>query len=196
MSIILNGNPVRKSSHNFAEKFMYSAFVVAPLVLLGGAVLMFIIYLFVKDGGFFRIFADIFHTRVGYFFEDGSTFASVFRDNPLEYCFRMGGMAIILFVGSFFGDLCCDHCGHFFTQKRISDYDLVKSTERNVSQTVTNYDTAYTFAPSGRTYVTNIFSRGTQHGTETTDHYIYNARCSCCGCVMRKQSSRTYTNWQ
>lgn len=196
MSIILNGNPVRKSKHNVPEKVILSAFCIVPFALLIGAIIMFIIYLFTKDGGFFRIFADIFHTRVGYFFDDGATFASVFRDNPMEYSFRMGAMAFVLFLGTVLDKLPCEYCGHFFTQKRISEYDLVKSTERDVSQSVTNCDTAYTFAPSGRTYVTNVFTRNTQHGTETTDHYLFNTRCSCCGCVMRKQTSKTYTNWQ
>lgn len=198
--IVLQGAPKRKLKYNLPEKVIFVMFVVFPILLLIGAVVMLVIHLFRLNENIFtalfELLGDIFNTRVGWFFDDGASFASVYENNPLEYAFRLGGAAIVLFMGTFISKGQCPYCGHFFTMKRISDDKYEATTKRQVNNTYYEYSDAVTVGAKGDTYYTGISTKRRQSGTESTDHYTYNAKCSCCGCVAKKSTSKSHTSWE
>ena len=199
MEIVLQGTPKRKAKFNIAEKVIFVMFALLPILLLLGAVIMFIIHAFRLNENiivaFFEVIGDIFKTRVGWFFADNATFASVYENNALEYTFRMALSAIVLFLGYFIIERQCPYCGHFFTQTRISGNKYEGSTEREVSNTYYDYSDAVTIGSKGSTYYTGIRTQHRQYGTEETEHYTYNVRCSYCGCVAKKSTSKSHTRW-
>lgn len=104
MKIILQGTPKRKVKFDLAEKVMFLMFVILPTILLAGAAIMLVIHIFRLNYNvfvaLFELVSDIFNTRTGWFFANGATFASVYKDNALEYTFRMALSAWILFMGA------------------------------------------------------------------------------------------------
>ena len=138
----------------------------------------------------FELVSDIFNTRTGWFFANGATFASVYKDNALEYTFRMALSAWILFMGGSIVNLQCPYCSHFFTLKRMTENEYERSTERRVSNTYDNYDDAMSMDLRGNVYYTQIHTKNRQYGTEVTDHYTYKVKCSCCGCVAKTSTKR------
>ena len=199
MEIVLQGTPKRKAKFNIAEKVIFVMFILLPILLSAGAVIMFIIHLFRLNDNIIvalvEVISDILNTRVGWFFADDATFASVYENNVLEYTFRMALSAVVLFLGYFIIERQCPYCGHFFTLRRISANRYEGTTEREVSNTYYDYSDAITIGSKGSTYYTGIRTEHRQHGTEETDHYTYNVRCSCCGCVAKKSTSKSHTRW-
>src|SRR5699024_5482286 len=125
MKIILQGTPKRKVKFDLAEKVMFLMFVILPTILLAGAAIMLVIHIFRLNYNvfvaLFELVSDIFNTRIGWFFANGATFASVYKDNALEYTFRMALSAWILFMGGSIVNLQCPYCSHFFTLKRMTE---------------------------------------------------------------------------
>lgn len=199
MKIILQGIPKRKVKFDLAEKVMFLMFVILPTILLAGAAIMLVIHIFRLNYNvfvaLFELVSDIFNTRTGWFFANGATFASVYKDNALEYTFRMALSAWILFMGGSIVNLQCPYCSHFFTLKRMTENEYERSTERRVSNTYDNYDDAMSMDLRGNVYYTQIHTKNRQYGTEVTDHYTYKVKCSCCGCVAKTSTKKTYVNW-
>lgn len=199
MKIILQGIPKRKVKFDLAEKVMVLMFVILPTILLAGAAIMLVIHIFRLNYNvfvaLFELVSDIFNTRTGWFFANGATFASVYKDNALEYTFRMALSAWILFMGGSIVNLQCPYCSHFFTLKRMTENEYERSTERRVSNTYDNYDDAMSMDLRGNVYYTQIHTKNRQYGTEVTDHYTYKVKCSCCGCVAKTSTKKTHVNW-
>ena len=199
MKIILQGTPKRKVKFNVAETVMFLMFVVLPIILLIGAVIMFVIHLFRLNYNIFvaifELISDAFGVRTGWFFADGATFASVYKDNALEYTFRMALSAFILFMGGSVINAQCPYCSHFFTLKRISEDEYEGTTERKVSNTYYEYGDAVSMDLRGNLYYTQLHKKNRQYGTEVTDHYTYKVKCSCCGCVAKTYASKSHVNW-
>ena len=134
MKIILQGIPKRKVKFDLAEKVMFLMFVILPTILLAGAAIMLVIHIFRLNYNvfvaLFELVSDIFNTRTGWFFANGATFASVYKDNALEYTFRMALSAWILFMGGSIVNLQCPYCSHFFTLKRMTENGLTKALRR------------------------------------------------------------------
>lgn len=199
MEVILQGTPKRKIKFDIAEKAIFVIFIILPILLLVGAIIMLVVHIIRLDNNIFvalyEILGDIFHTRVGWFFSDEATFASVYKNNALEYTFRMSLSAIVLLFGCFIAEVQCPYCGHFFTLKRISDDRYEGTTEREVSNDYYDYSDAITISSKGSTYYTGISTKHRQYGTEETDYYTHNVRCSCCGCVAKTSTSKSHTSW-
>lgn len=190
---------------NYKKKFSFSRFIttvffiIIPIILIIVSVVMLFIHLSRLNSNIivkaYELIRDIFKTRTGWFFKSGETFQSVYRDYPLEYAMRMIPTAIVLFLGNFIASFQCPYCGHFFTLHRISADRYEGSSERNVSNTYYENSDGITFSSGGSTHYTLFSTKKSQSGVETTDYYSHNEKCSCCGCVSKRETSRTETSW-
>lgn len=89
----------------------------------------------------------------------------------------------------------CPYCKHFRTMQKISDENFIGSSERAVSRNTYDNHSGLAFDLSGNSaYYAGTTSRK-EYGTETTNDYTYNMRCSCCGCVNKVKISRTYKSF-
>lgn len=89
----------------------------------------------------------------------------------------------------------CPFCKHFGVLKRYGGKVLNYTTQSEVSQDYDTYDQATTMDLNGNFYVTNITSRHTQYGTETSDHITQHFVCECCRCIVKRRSVESHTRW-
>ena len=199
MSVILKGSPDFRKKHDAAGVVANIMFGFLPIIMLVAAVVFLIIQLLCLDDNIFvkifQLIGSFLEVRVGYFFKDESTFSSVYRQNALEYTVRLFASASTLLIGSTIASFQCPECLHFFTLNRISDDKYEGSKSREVSQNTYEYSSAWTMGDNGKMYHTGITTKDKQYGTEQTDYYTYNLRCSCCGCVVKSTKSKTTTRW-
>lgn len=199
MRIVLQGSPRYKKRYNISKKMMFLWFIIIPSILLITAIVMLIIHLTRLDDNIIvaviQVIRDILKTRTGWFFDKGATFSSVYKSNALEYTLRLIPTVMILFFGNFIAEWQCPYCGHFFTMKRISGDRYERTTERSVSNTYYDYSSGMVIDSKGDTYFGGVTTKNKQYGTEVTDYYTHNARCSCCGCVSERSTSKSKTYW-
>ncbi len=199
MDILLRGARGVRKKIDIAYWVICLFFVILPIALSIGAVVMLFIQLgrlndniFVK---LFQIIGELGRARTGWFFEDGATFASVYKNNATEYTWRFLALAVVWFLGGIVNSYHCPECGHFFTMHKISDDKYEGTTTRQVSQTTYQYSDGWTIGDKGNMAYTGITTKGRQYGTRETDHYSYNLKCSCCGCVVKTEKTKSKTNW-
>lgn len=199
--IILQGAPGYRNKLDISGKLMWLLFMILPTLLLIGAIVMLFIHVGRIQGNILVkavcLVVDVFKTRTGWLFKNGETYASVYKKHALEYAFRMIGASLVLFCGGILlFKVKCPYCKHYFTLSRISEDQYAGSTEREVSNTYDEYSSGYTMDLHGDVKYIGLRSRKRQYGTEITEHFLHNARCSCCGCVAKRSTTNTYTNWE
>lgn len=190
--IIMQGSPKFQKKYDLSLKVTFIMFFVVPIILVVGSIILFIIYL-IKNWGFptiiYKFFSDLININIGWLFKEGSI-------NILDYVIRFLVTAFVLFPAGIIQEGACPYCGHYFTMKRISNDKFMKTTEREVENTYDEYDHATTMDWDGNIYYTGITTRNTQYGTEETNHYTHNAQCSCCGCVIKRETREVKTYWR
>lgn len=195
----MTGKSLHKEKTNIAEKIFSFLFVIVPIILLISGVVAIIIH--ITRNGIIGSFFDIFSTRVGWFFEYGATFVSVYMGQPMELGFRLISMAMVLFLGSILfvahlEKIQCPCCHHFFSMHRISNDEYLGSTFRDVSEKTYDYQTARSVTSRGDVIVTDFITENRQYGVEETRQYQYDIQCSLCGCITNTSKERTYTTWE
>lgn len=199
IEIILAGDVRFKRRWTFCGMLTFFLFQILPIALLVGTFATIIIYIARNSGGglwvLFQLIIDLLQTRTGWFFANGETFRSVYQSNILDYTIRMLPAALILFLGNGIREQQCPYCGHYLTMKRISGDRFQHSKKRQVSSSYYDYGDGLFMDNKGQIYYGGVTTKQKQYGVETRNYYHYNVQCSCCGCVARKQTSHTSTDW-
>lgn len=177
-------------------------FNIIPIIAMILGIITFIIYIFSLSSEYSIIFAeifgffeDLFELDVSWIFSDGRNITNIVFDYPLVLSTRLIISALVLFVGKYLIRAQCPFCGHFFTLRRISEDNYQGSSESRVSNTYYDVNDGFITDMSGNIYYTQMTTRNKEYGTEKTDYYTYNTKCTHCGCVVRKHKSETATHW-